>query len=293
MVKKSFSLALTSVLSLFLLYGCSDSGYIEKATIEYTSPNLTKEGVMYDIEIEQNLEGSVIKSSGRIRFSPKCEYFLNINAYTNPGDEFMFTLTKSSNSTAFIKAKAPGSDMFTPWSDYRDPATPGAIVMFYPAMVMNGDPDGYLCSIDKIYNFMEKNSDNSYSWSLGFLEEYTMAAAASWRDMIADASGLEGSSKDKLRKNLESILVPNSTFALQSFPTAYITEEAGGYTVVFDNKLENLSMVITLKESESAAEVDTVNATDFPSRLSLELSGLTDAQILSQFPDNTPKNNNN
>ena len=282
-----------SVLGSFFLYGCSANSNLKEETIEYAYPNLTKEGVMYDIEIEQNLEGSIIKSTGRIRFSPKCEYFLNVNAYTNPENEFVFTISKSPSGTAFVRAKAPDSEFFTSWSDYRDPGTPGAIIMYYPAMVMNGDPEGHLCSIDKIYNFMEKgDSVSTYTWKIDFLENYTLAAAASWRDMIADASGLEGSSRDKLRQNLESILVPNSTFALQSFPEAVINESSDGYTIFFESD-SDLSMKIILKESEADQSVAAVNAIDFPARLSSELEGLTDEQILSQFPDNTPKANNN
>ena len=279
-LKKVSVLASIFGVLLIMLTGCGDPA--PKEVLTYPKPNLTKQGVAYDVEISQKLDDSFIIAKGRIKFTPSCEYFLNVTAYRDVSSEYVFTLSKSANGSTFIQGKEPGSDEFTPWGDYRDPLTPRALIMFYPSLVLNGDEDGYLCTVDKLYNFIKDSQDGSYIWDLDFLKKYTEQTGDSWREMVAGAFDLSDSNKQILKERLNSILIPDYTFSLESFPTVSVTEVDEGYEIVLAN-LPDLFIEIKLTESRTYQGIKPLEVLDFPGVLQRDLSGLTESQILDQF----------
>lgn len=279
---KSFIQGSSLLLSIGLIAGCSGSSETQIEPINYSASNLTEKGKVYNISIEQDLAGSIITASGKIKFNPTCEYTLNANAYDDPSNEYVFNINKSSNDTTFIRGKAPDSLDFNDWGDYRDPMTPRALVMLYPLLVLDGNTEGYLCNLDKMYNFVTLSEDNKYVWNIDFLEKYTTYSSELWRDNIIKSLDMTDSNSKTLKDYLSGIIVPDYTFALKTFPEVFITKENKGLSIKMESD-SDVKLRITLTESDEDFSVEKVNAVNFLSALKIDVEGLTERQILEQF----------
>ena len=275
---KSFILIMSPV----FLVACSNSPAVTSPEFEYSAPKLTSQGKTYKIVIEQKLDDSIIKASGKIRFTPDCEYFINANAYDDPSNEYVFTISKSARDTTFIQGRGPGDANFSSWGDFRDPLTSRPLFVLYPTLVLDGNEEGYLCNLDNIYNFIKPVEQDSYSWDVDFLENYTTHSSELWRESIVASLGMSERNKETLEQYLNKVIVPDYTFALQAFPKVNVTTKDNEMRISLENGT-NASLSITLTEIEEGLNVKKVQAFNFPDTISKDVEGLTENQILEQF----------
>jgi hypothetical protein len=106
---------------------------------------------------------------------------------------------------------APGE-----WVDIADPAAPGVVLLFVPAIIaseyspgmLEGAGTGNLCSIGTMARFMTVDGDR-----LVFDTERTEAAVAAvrgrWVEQFVDALGLRGSRGSRIARELEEVSTPS------------------------------------------------------------------------------------